>query len=317
MSDFTNTRISERLYYDKQPIAFTADGTDQGVVNIPSTYGFKVNQKVTLQSDVLQPRNYKVKKVISETQLVLGSFEKPRSEDIDISDFLVTENAVIILYQQNRPSIDPVNIQGMVFEEEPTVALRNHLVDWLGRSYDASNPVPVQLSDGSIDIGTVNAELEVQLSHQNNVQDPGDIADSVQIGDGVEILQVNPDGSINVNIVLAGNGVSKNIYNEVSSVASSTTTSIVTYTVPLGKKATLNLVEFTGSNIGTYEVRVNGSNIAKKRTWFNGNMSGEFNFSSFPNHGIILSAGDIIRLRVTHDRPMVGDFEGRILLVEE
>ncbi len=62
--------------------------------------------------------------------------------------------------------------------------------------YSADKPLFVQLSDGSIEIGTVNAELEVQLSHQDDVPDTGDIADSVQIGDGTDTLEINPDGSI-------------------------------------------------------------------------------------------------------------------------
>lgn len=76
--------------------------------------------------------------------------------------------------------------------------MRTHAVDWLGRSYSRSNPVPVELSDGSISIGTVNAELEVQLSHQDNVPDIGDVHDSVRIGDGIHTLEINSDGSINV-----------------------------------------------------------------------------------------------------------------------
>jgi hypothetical protein len=43
----------------------------------------------------------------------------------------------------------------------------------------------------------VNGELEVQLSHQDNVPNLGDVADSVRVGDGTNVLKVNPDGSIN------------------------------------------------------------------------------------------------------------------------
>jgi hypothetical protein len=62
-----------------------------------------------------------------------------------------------------------------------------------------TNPIYVRLSDGSISIGTVNAELEVQLSHKDNVPNAGDVADSVRIGDGVEELDLNTDGSVNAN----------------------------------------------------------------------------------------------------------------------
>ena len=70
--------------------------------------------------------------------------------------------------------------------------------DESGNAFTLANPLPVELSDGSISIGTVNAEVEVQLSHQDNVPDAGDVADSVRIGDGTNELAVNADGSINV-----------------------------------------------------------------------------------------------------------------------
>lgn len=318
MSEFKNTRISERKFYRIEPIALMADGGVDGEITVPSTYCFKVSQKITLRSDTHQPRVYKVKKVISETEILVGDFEKPITEYADVTDFIVADNAVIVLPEQNRPSIDPVNIQGMVFEEEPTVALRNHQVDWLGRSYDASNPMPVQLSDGNIDIGTVNAELEVQLSHQDNVPDAGDVADSVQVGDGTETLAINPDGSINVAItpIPPGNYTPKSTYNEVGSVANSSLTTVTTYTVPVGKTASLNSADVSGSNIATYTVEINATVVDKKYTWFGGQLSERFNFTTPSGGSQQLVAGDVVRVRVEHGRPMVGSFNAKIDVVE-
>lgn len=183
MADFRNTRISERKFYRIEPVSITADGGVDGQIFVTSTYGYKVNQKVTLRSDSLQPRTYKIKRIVSETEIRVGDFDRPQSEYADVSDMLVADNAVLVLPEQKRPSIDPLDIQGMVFEEEPTVALRTHNVDYLGRSFGENNPMPVQLSDGSIDIGTVNAELEVQLSSKDDDPDAGDVADSVRVGD--------------------------------------------------------------------------------------------------------------------------------------
>ncbi len=55
-----------------------------------------------------------------------------------------------------------------------------------------SNPIHAQLSDGSINIGTVNAELEVQLSHIDDDPDSGDVHDSVRIGDGTTEAKIDP-----------------------------------------------------------------------------------------------------------------------------
>ena len=67
-----------------------------------------------------------------------------------------------------------------------------------GKGETPDDPLYVQLSDGSIEIGTVNAELEVQLSHRDNDPESVDVHDSVRVGDGVETIEVNPDGSINM-----------------------------------------------------------------------------------------------------------------------
>ncbi len=65
--------------------------------------------------------------------------------------------------------------------------------------HDPTVPLNVRLSDGSVNIGTVNAELEVQLSHIANSPDAGDVADSVQVGDGEETLQITDAGEAYVN----------------------------------------------------------------------------------------------------------------------
>lgn len=67
------------------------------------------------------------------------------------------------------------------------------ITDENGNPYGPDNPLSVQLSDGSVNIGTVNAELEVQLTHLDNDPDAGDVHDSIRIGDGVEELAINAD----------------------------------------------------------------------------------------------------------------------------
>lgn len=77
---------------------------------------------------------------------------------------------------------------------------RVSLVDASGGEINGTNPLKVQLTDGSVNIGTVNAELEVQLSHASNNPDAGDIGDRVNTIDGfldhrVEIINnVRYDG---------------------------------------------------------------------------------------------------------------------------
>lgn len=79
--------------------------------------------------------------------------------------------------------------------EDDADAKRIVMVDSLGNFNSEDNPLFVQLTDGSITIGTVNAELEVQLSHLDNDPDAGDVHDSVRIGDGVKEITATEYGS--------------------------------------------------------------------------------------------------------------------------
>lgn len=70
----------------------------------------------------------------------------------------------------------------------------------------------------------------------------------------------------------------------------------------------MRAIEFSGQNIGTYEVIINSLVEGRRRTWFGGNLSGEFFYDS-----LTVTTGLVIELKVEHNRPMTGDFEGRIL----
>lgn len=156
-------------------------------------------------------------------------------------------------------------------------------------------------------VTTVSGEAEVSI-------DAAD--DSIKIGNGTgDFLAVNPDGSINVN-VLTFQGIYRSTFNEISSVSSGSLTNIVTYTVPAGKFAYLQRIDYGGTNIATYEIWVDGIKINKRRTYFSGDLSGSLQFDSTISNGYLLTAGQILYLKVIHDRPIVGDFEGRLQLVE-
>lgn len=182
------------------PRAFTANGTNEGVITLSTTSRFKVKQTVIITANTLDALELEVKRVISKTQLRVGpkgGKMKGTESHVDLSAYTTGLSAAIYAEEQPRPNIPEKEIFRAVYEEEPTVAIRTHIVDELGDFFGPGNPLPVVLTDGSINIGTVNAELEVQLSHKDNVPDAGDVADSVRIGDGTYELKINADGSIN------------------------------------------------------------------------------------------------------------------------
>jgi hypothetical protein len=150
--------------------------------------------------------------------------------------------------------------------------------------------------------------LDVNVINQTN--------GSTIITDGTDNLNVNPDGSINV-IITGGSTTSINYtsiynFNEINSVTSNSLTLLQTYTVPVGKKGYLQRVDFSGENIAKYIIKLNGSTLDIKRTYFGNQLNGEFNFIDSNDLGMNLNAGDVIETYVIHTRPSLISFEARI-----
>lgn len=195
--------------------------------------------------------------------------------------------------------------------EDDAAARRIVNVDKDGNFISETNPLFVRLSDGSISIGTVNAELEVQLSHKDNTPDPGDVADSVRIGDGVDELAIEPDGSINVNIVTSAAPGLTVLHNEISAVPSGAETTVITVTVPMGGYR-ISKVEVSGDNVAHYRVKVDGITILNKRSyWTRFNLT--FDFEGFTN-GLKLNPSQVLTITALHSRPDPGNFEATVLI---
>jgi len=175
------------------PLAFTVDGTSNGIATVASTFGFWKSQKVIVKATGLDDKRLEVKRVLSRTELLLGPQDGSDTNFSAIDLYTTALSASVEAPEQayDVPA-DEGAIFAAVFESHPVAALRSALVDEWGDRYTASNPLPVQLSDGSVNIETLNAQLEVHLQHN------GSDYDSVRIGDGTDLLAVNADGSINV-----------------------------------------------------------------------------------------------------------------------
>lgn len=161
-----------------------------------------------------------------------------------------------------------------------------------------------------VDIGpgvtiTVGGQMEVSINHTE---------DSIRLGDGTNFLTSTTFGgktALDVNIIDSPEGSSVNDFNDVTSVATSVLTTINTYTVPVGTTGIFKQVAVSGTNIAKYEVLLNGSVIDRAYTYFGAPLSVEFKFND-----TTLAAGDIILVRVIHNRPNTGDFNARIQVQE-
>ena len=123
-------------------------------------------------------------------------------------------------------------------------------------------------------------------------------------------------GEINLVSLPSDGETLVNTFNEISSVIKDTLTTIVTYTAPVGKVSFLQYATAGGDNIATYQVEINGTVESKRRTYFGAPLTTDFQFYSTAEAGIELSVGDVVRIRVEHGRPTVGDFEGNIQILE-
>jgi len=137
--------------------------------------------------------------------------------------------------------------------------------------------------------------------------------------DGTDLigLKVAPDGSL---YTIPGGSIPSNTkvinaYNEVTGVASSITTQVVTYTVPLSKTAVFQKASVSGENIAKFTLLFNSVVVDTRRTFF-GSMNEIFDFLSWDNNGTQLVAGDNVQIQVLHTRPTVATFEARLQILE-
>lgn len=286
----------ERKWLAVNAKPFTSNGTALGVVTVADTAGFRVKQLVFALSNTVLPQQFQVNAVLSPTQLVLG----PKSAKVghnaysDMSAFLISNGATIAAPEQDKGAIPDKDHYLAVYEAEPIVADRVIWVDQYGRFYGPDNPLPIAF-DGTITVGNV----------------------TIQDDDGDE-LEVNPDGSINVNIVSAQtNNKVKNQYGEALSVAAGIETIIVQYMVPLiYTSAILQRISVSGENVGRFQVFVNGVIVDTRRTYYGGNFNEYFEFCVATADGYNLQPGDTVAVKILHNKPYVGDFEGRIQIFE-
>lgn len=278
------------------PVLLTANGTTEGVVQVTSTIGFFVKQQIVLQGPLLPPLNVEVKRVVSDTILWVGAPNSPQmTHRVNVSAYTVAAGAFAFAVEQPKAKLDMESRLYASYIQEPINAWRTQPVDDTGTAFGTANPLPVSF-DGAITIGAVEVK-----------------------GSTGYILEPNIDGSINVNLVstpVAGNTV-LNIYSEANAVASGANTTIVTYTVPLGiTNALLYRISVSGENIAKFTVLVNASVIDTRRTFFGSSLSEYFEFLTGSSDGFILNPGDVVTVKVLHNRPFVADFEGRIQVLE-
>jgi len=140
--------------------SFISDGTTGGDIQIDDLCKFKVKQRVVISAIGEPEKVLEIKRICSPTLIKVGPVGGNIKAVTDITAYTVAKLASIRAEEQGRPPIDSKDTMRATYEEEPTVAWRNILVDCLGDFYDKDNrfPVDAEVSVGEINIDLPNAE---------------------------------------------------------------------------------------------------------------------------------------------------------------
>lgn len=195
--------VTEMRFLEVAPQALLVDGDTNGKVAVLAACRlFKVGQIVYLKSSTEPPFKVKIKRFISDTEFYVGAVDKPIQDRVSTAAYLVADSATVNALEQARPAFkSPTEPIRYAYAEEPAMALRNLLVDEGGDPIgsNADNPLHTRLSDGSVNIGTVEANIEVHTTHLDNSPTSGRVHDSIRIGDGIrESTLTDYGGSKNV-----------------------------------------------------------------------------------------------------------------------
>ncbi|RLA41033.1 MAG: hypothetical protein DRR06_16600 [Gammaproteobacteria bacterium] len=189
--------VLEKRFRAVSPQLLTVDGGTRGELEVSDTCKFKVKQQVLLNGTGLDTLELEIKRIDSATKIRVGPKSPKMTEYIDISTYTLAASSFLVANEQQRPNIPYEEFMRAVYDEEPVVGFRTVGVDKYGEYYTKDNPFPVSMEDVSIEVE--NANINVQLTHLDDLPDVGDVADSVQVGNGTYVIEVEPDGSINVN----------------------------------------------------------------------------------------------------------------------
>ena len=125
--------------------------------------------------------------------------------------------------------------------------------------------------------------------------------DKVSVAVTIEQENNNP-----VPVEFTESGVDFYQFNEVSSIASAASATVLTYTIPIGQSLTINGVNVSGENIAVYTILIDSVVFDKVRTYFP-NYNASFNIDN-----LTATAGQIIQIEVENFRPTTADFNANL-----
>lgn len=234
MDVWTGRVMFEKRWAAVPPQLFTSNGTPGGVITVMDSSLFKVKQLVNITANTLPNLNLEVKSVPNDVTIVVGPIGANIFTYTDISAYTTALSGAISANEQKRSSVPVEEINRAVYEEEPTVALRNVLVDKHGRKIDSSNPLPTT--------ATISGDVTIGTDGFNPTDPDSMLATGSEDGTKTGIkhaVRVDSELDLRVGISDGANKAAVNISNELSVVDQLTRNKLDTLIASLA--ATLNV----------------------------------------------------------------------------
>lgn len=127
---------SER-YLAAASSSLTSNGLADGTLKVNLSDGFKVKARAILSSDTQPKLEVEIKAVIDRLTILVGPPSSDIQERLNVSAYLVADNAKLDQPQQRKMSISPADVDRATYEEEPVVARRMIQVTREGNAFNA------------------------------------------------------------------------------------------------------------------------------------------------------------------------------------
>jgi len=169
------------------------------IITVSDTAGLHPKQKIALSAIGQTTTNYTIQRVLSNTQIqVVPWYETPvgAGQDQSLQNPTQFNGGTLTASEDVRNKIGYDIVLRAVYDNEPSTALRNVLVNKYGAYYDAENPLPVAF-DGTVEIGNVSV---VQGGNTMTVNSNG----SINTVDIASLVKVEFDDIKLTNSTIAG-----------------------------------------------------------------------------------------------------------------
>src|SRR5690606_24465654 len=108
--------ITEKRFLAISPRPLIADGGADGSLRLSDTIDIKVGQTAILTSNSQNPIQVKINRVVSNQLLYVGELDKPIGNTLDISAYLVADNAKIEVLEQRRTIVPQQEIERSTYD---------------------------------------------------------------------------------------------------------------------------------------------------------------------------------------------------------